>query len=141
MESACAVRACPARQPRIVVVPFCWQAGRLASNPSVHSPPTPACLCVVHPLSPPGWGRRHWAEPGPSTDCPATGSISLSGSLGRLSGDRDAWAGNGDPHCCSGSSKGPWGSMGSRQSSPKSQTHQQGSHLLISLERSGVKNC
>lgn len=49
----------------------------LASNPSSIRPHLR--LCVVHSLSPPGWGRGHWAEPGPFTDWAVTRSISLSG--------------------------------------------------------------
>lgn len=83
-------------------------AALLASNPSSAHSPTLACLCVVHYLSPPGWGRRHWAEPGPFTDWAAFLDPSRSQGTRRLDGER-------------GSSvrlrvlQGSMGSMGSKQ--------------------------
>lgn len=64
MESACAQLASAS-------------CALLASNPSSARPHVR--LCVVHRLSPPGWGRGHWAEPGPFTDWAAPRSISHSG--------------------------------------------------------------
>lgn len=125
MESACAQRRQLASAPPLL---RCWRVIHLPIRPHV-------CLCVVQRLSPPGWGRGRWAEPGPFTDWAAPRSISLSG-------DRTPARGTGV--LCSVQFRvlqGSMGPMGSKQSSPKSQTHQQGSHLLISLERSGVKNC
>lgn len=118
--------------------PTCQRAScLLASNPSAH-PPTRASMRRPTPftarMGPSPLGRAgaihglgcpsiHLALRGPDA-CTGDGGSSARSSSGSSSG-----------------SMGPMGPMGSKQSSPKSQTHQQGSHLLISLERSGVKNC
>lgn len=104
----------------------------LASNPIVR-PPTPASMRRPSPFTA-RMGPRPLDRAGAIHGLGCFLDPSRSQETTRLDGGR-------------GSSvrlrvlQGSMGSMGSKQSSPKSQTHQQGSHLLISLERSGVKNC
>lgn len=125
MESACLCLACQR-----------GLAALLASNPPPTHSPTRASMRRPSPFT---------ARMGPRT-------LDRAGAIHGLGCFLDPSSPSGDPTPGRGtgilsSAQGPprvhgvHGVQANPVPSPKSQTHQQGSHLLISLERSGVENC